>query len=169
MGFGKDGKGIIIRERTTITLGTLGANTALKQDSPLAILEDFRMIKSEIFASLDGATSVEGDGQIIIGIANDELTAAEIAECLTVDGPLNRNDRVAEEQVMRAVFPLFAIPFKTLASQQGIHDNRPFEDTIRWTFSNPEGWTLFAFNMGSSALTTGGVIQLVNKYYGVWV
>ncbi len=168
MGFGKDGKGVIIRERTTISLGTLASNTVVKQDAPLVLGEDFRMIKSEIFAALEGATAAAGDGPIVVGLANDELTVAEIAEAIQVDGPLDRNDRVAEEQAMRAVFPLFQLEF---AEQTAKNSWRylPFENTIRWTFSNPEGWTLWAVNMGSSALATGGVIQLLNKFYGVWV
>ncbi len=169
MGFGKDGKGVIIRSYDTITLGALGAPAVKKQDNALVLGEDFRMIKSEIYAHLFGAAFVEGDGPLLIGIANNELTATEIDECLAVDGPLDRNDRLSEERAMRAVFPLFLMPNDVGNNLVEGNYGKPHTDTIRWTFSNPEGWTVFAGNIGTGALTTGGVIILQQKYYGVWV
>ncbi len=171
MGFGKDGKGVLIRERTTITLGGLGVNTAIKQDSPLVITEDFRMIKAKIYAYLTGATFVAGDGPVLVGLSNDDLSVGEIAEALTVDGPLGPDQTVQADQAMRPVFELGMIPFL----DEAVNGNQPglvlppIEAIVRWTFYNATGWTLFAFNFGSSSLTTGGVIQILAKYFGVWV
>ncbi len=168
MGFGKDGKGVIIRERDTITLGALNSLAVVKQDNPLVIGDDFRMIKAQILPYLSGATPVENDGPVIIGIADDELSVTEIAECLVAAGPLDRNDNLANERAMRPVFEIAQLPFVDDTSET-VQYVLPLEKVVRWTFSNPEGWTLFAFNNGGSALTTGGVISLLNKFYGVWV
>lgn len=170
MGFGKDGKGAIITHADIITLSTLANNTALKQASPLVLDEDFRLIKMEMAATLVGLTAEEVP--IHLYIVNDELTVAEIAECITNAGPVDRNDRVAQERAERAVFLIgtfpegvtTSVPVHGRAGMEGI-----IEQTIRWTFSNPEGWAIVAFNQSGGTLTTGAVIRFVAKYFGVWV
>ncbi len=168
MGFGKQGTGVIIRQADTITLLTLAVNGAVKQDNPLVLGEDFRLLKTEAFLGLSGATFVDADGPIIIGMADNELSAAEIAECLVADGPLDRNDNVSSEQSMRPVWPLWSMPFT--AADTNLNPTVALRDTkVRWTFSNPEGFAFFVSNLGTSPLTTGGVVSLFAKHYGVWV
>ncbi len=169
MGFGKDGKGAILTHADILTLSTLAANTALKQANPLNLDEDFRLIKMELSATLTGLTS--GEGPIHMYLVNDELSVAEVAECLTNAGPQDRNDRLQQERAERAVFLIGQFPgiaaneaLLGADGQEGI-----IEKTIRWTFSNPEGWAIVAFNQSGATLTTGGVIRMVMKYFGVWV
>ncbi len=171
MGFGKDGKGVIIRDHDTLTLGALATLAAIKQANPLAITEDFRMLKVEGFISLRGATQVDTDGPIIVGIANDNLSVGEIAEAMVASGPLGPSDRVRTERAERAVFPMWEIDFLPQPStgENGARVKPITEGKIRWTFESGIGWTFFAFNMGSSALTTGGILDLLHKFYGVWV
>ncbi len=169
MGFGKDGKGVIITHADIITLSTLATNTALKQANPLNLDEDFRLIKMELSAVLTGLTATEGP--IHLYLVNDELTVAEIAEAITNAGPQDRNDRLQQERAERFV--------KLLGVFDGLSANEPLlgrdgqsgfiADTIRWTFSDPEGWAIVAFNQSGGTLTTGAVIRMVMKYFGVWV
>ncbi len=170
MGFGKDGKGVIITHADIVTLATLANNTAIKQASPLALQEDFRLIKLTMAAALVGLTP--GEVPIHFYLCNGELTVAEIAENITNAGPLDRNDRVQQERAERAVFLIGTFPEGVVADipvhgdggEEGI-----INKTIRWTFSNPEGWAIVAFNQAGVTLTTGAVIRFVSKYYGVWV
>ncbi len=172
MGFGKDGKGVIIKDRDTITLGALSTITAVKQGAPLAITEDFRMLKGKLHYELAFGTFVEGDGPVLLGICNDELSVTEIAEAINVDGPLGPDDRLGVEQAERAVFLLDMDPIEFAARAQGdAEGNIQGHVSIdqRWTYYNNSGWSLFAYNMGSGGLTTGGLIRLNATYYGVWV
>ncbi len=169
MGFGKDGKGVIITDVDTITLGTLANVTAIKQGSPLAMLEDFRLIKLEM--AIGYAVITAGENPINIYLVNNDLTVAEVAEAIVTAGPLNRNERIATERASRAVFllataggPATDFAFKGHDGQEGI-----ISKVIRWTFSNPEGWSIVAFNNSGSALTTGTIIRFSVKYFGVWV
>ncbi len=171
MGFGKDGKGEIITDFDVVTLGTLADNTALKQDNPLVIGDDFRVIKLELAA--DWRAVATGDGPVALYFADDEMSTAEIQEAVDANGPLNRNDRERMEQATRPVFLLGIFPeFKTghptlLHGAEG--QVGTINKTIRWTFSNPEGWTIVAINRTGGALTTGGIISLSAKFFGVWV
>ena len=169
MGFGKDGKGVIITQADLITLSTLANNTGIKQASPMAITEDYRIISMELAAQLEGVTSSETP--IHLYLCNDELSVAEIAESITNVGPLDRSDRLQQERAERSVFLVgtfngtaVSIPIRGHDGQEGI-----VKKTIRWTYSSGQGFTLVAFNQSGGTLTTGGVVRFVSKYYGVWV
>ncbi len=166
MGFGKDGKGAILREATNITLSTLGAVTAIKAGTQLVLEDDFRVIKTEVSGALDGAAADETP--ILLGLADNELSVAEIGEAMNLNGPVDRNDRVAVERAERPVWVVgsYDSVFNRVAANAG---GAPLEKVLRWTFSNPEGWTWFAFNRTAATLTTGAVFRLEAKYFGVWV
>ncbi len=175
MGFGKDGKGAILRENTTVALSTLSGNTALKVDgADLAITEDFRLMKSEIFGNITGLTAGEGEG-ILLGLASDELTVAEIAAAINAAGPLDRNDRASMEAAERPVWLIGAYS-PAIGSPASPTEGHFVSDNggarivhkMPWTFSNPEGWVFFVMNTGSS-LQTGASVRIVATHFGVWV
>ncbi len=179
MGFGKDNKGAMWIEGNIITLGTLAANTALKADTQIVLGDDARILAMEGVVHSINMTADEGP--VLVGICNNELTVAEIAEALVIDGPTDRNDRDLTEKVERAVFPMFSVSesgivpigkFDNVESVTGVGGSAVqcgYRRPLRWTFSNPEGWTWFAFNFSGSALTTAGIVRLFTKYFGVWV
>ncbi len=162
MGFGKDGKGAILRSDHLISLGTLAARASILLTGSITLGEDFRVIKTEHFAQLVGGTT---DESILIGLADGELTTTEINSTLLLNGPTDRNDRDQVDQAMFPVWPLFMIGRDHPDPNNGM----PIEKTLRWTFSNPEGWNLFAFNLSSGSLTTGSSIFVIEKAFGVWV
>ncbi len=169
MGFGKDGKGVIITDVDVITLGTLANVTAIKQGSPLVFKEDFRLIKMIMSMHTRGQTV--GEAGIEIYLCNNDLSVAEIAEAIVTAGPLSRNETVAEDLAKRAVFLLGNIGalgvvdfIQGKGGQYGV-----IEENIRWSFSDPEGWCIVAFNNSGAALTTGQVIRFSVKYFGVWL
>ncbi len=169
MGFGKDGKGVIIRQQDRMVLLTLASKTVIKQDTPPAITEDFRILKTRILPNMEGATDAEADGPIIIGIADDELTVTEIKEALEAT-PLDPNDNVSNERAMRPVFVLGQLEFLAAASAGVLTaPQTPWIDKRPWTYSNAAGWTIFAYNVGGSALATGGIVNFYVEFYGVWV
>lgn len=165
MGFGKDGKGVILKNADSITVGALADGAAIKQGTPLALTEDFRLIKADIWVQLTG--TVNANENIYIGIADNELSVTEIAEAIIADGPLDRNDRLVEEQATRPVWVCAATGGHGVQPFDGLTVH--FEKVIRWTFSNSEGFTLFAFNSSGAAITTGVVMKVIATYYGVWV
>ncbi len=172
MGFGKDNKGVIMREQASIAIGTLAANTALKVDSgAIGITEDFRMLKSEICAHLDGITATEGEG-LMFGICNGELSVSQIAQCLTTDGPKDPSARTEQETAERFVKILSMIDNDN-DGQNVIFRNENGGPIItakpRWTFSNQTGWDFFVYNDGGSAFTTGATLRLLMTHYGVWL
>jgi len=168
MSFGKDGKGVIIRQLGLITLGALGSQVVIKESTPVPITDDFRMLKNMAFIRLAGATSVEGDGPIVVGICNNDLSVTAIKEALEAAGPLSRNDRDKDEAASRVVFPIVMLEFSPqIEADQAVFD--PTEFTKAWTYSKGIGWSWFAYNLGAGALTTGATIRILNTSFGVWV
>ncbi len=172
MGFGKDHKGVIIRESVTLTIGALGAGSVVLHTSGAALqTTSFRMIKAVYTISQLGAWAADGD-EVLIGIANGELSTQEIAECLTAQGPDDRNDALGSEQAGRAVWVLADIKDTSVtgfAFSDPINDGMPMEKVLRWTFTPTAGWNWFAFNPLTGTLTTGAVFKVIATYYGVWV
>ncbi len=177
MGFGKDGRGAIIRERCPSTdLGAL-ANTNGKQVAAgLTMTEDFRCLKSEIFCDLVSLTAGQGSGLKLYRSEGD-LTEAEANEVLVLDGPTTRGDRVVEETAMRYMELLGASPTQfDLASTElsfvDAYTGAPVcVSRKRWTFPNlaskPQ-WNYHIWNDGN-ILTTGCLARIWGVHYGVWL
>lgn len=165
-GFGKNQRGQILYNSPSFTLGTLADQTAMKSTA-YSITEDFRLLKTKWCAHFEGHTV--GEGPLIMGIADAELSAAEIAEALTA-APIDRNDHTALEKSHRPVFPLAQIAPGTDQACSRLPESGLFVDSdIRWTFSNDDGWCWFVFNDSGGALTTGSVLKIFAKHFGVWV
>ena len=169
MGFGKDGKGVILREARSQALATLDNQAAIIIDTKLATLERFRIIKSELIASITGLTAGEGDG-LFIGLADGDFTVGEIEASIENNGPLGPNDQVAEATSER-----FTRWFGSLDHEVGteaIFTNKMgghiMEEVIRWTFARTKSWNFFVYNMGAQ-LTTGATVLIRAKEFGVWV
>ncbi len=174
MGFGKDGKGTMIRENVDVALGALAADAVIKTTS-LAIEEDFRILRSEIYARVTAFTAADLGG-LVFGIANGELSVAEISEAILRNGPVDRNDRRQVEFVERNVKILSGL--QTLVESPIVPIEWTFQNESggpiivskhRWTYSNPEGWTWFIYNDSGGALTTGAELHVIATHFGVWV
>ncbi len=166
MGFGKNNTGVIIRSKETIALATLAVDTAIKFTSGVSITEDFRMLKSQVWAHIDGLTSGEGDG-LLIGICNGDLTVTQIKDALLADGPQDRNDKTRTDKA-NSLVRIFGSLNDLQHIFRGENGGHMLIDKPRWTFSNPEGWDYFVFNNGLQ-LTTGATAKLISTIYGLWL
>ncbi len=163
--------GAILRE--VIVDGALGALAAKDAVAfaGLAITDGFRILKSELHAVVTGLTAGEATG-LLFGIANGDLTAAEIEQSIEATGPLNGSDRQPAEQAERWVKALGASNMKDVTSVSVVIENEAGGPIItsknRWTYNEANSWKWWIYNNGGS-LTTGGLFQLVATHYGVWV
>ncbi len=172
MGFGKDGRGVIWRSVDSTALGALAGQAAVIVGNDWAPTEDFRLLKMELIAHVKALTTLQGLG-LLIGIADAELSVAEIAEALIIDGPDDRNDNVGSEQASRPVWIMGDLikdggDAELRGHFRGEGNSPVMTWKKRWTFSAPEGANIFVFNNGS-ALTTGSSCGLLLTGYGVWV
>ncbi len=169
MGKFKD-TGVIIPGTHAQDLGALADQAAVKVDG-LAIEEDFRLLKAEVYATINGSTAGELES-LYFGLCDGELTAAEIAEAITAE-PKDRNDNAANERAMRPVWVIGALDPasspQVAESFRGRDGGPLMEWKKRWTFSDPEGWDFFVFNNSGTSLTTGADCRVVASNFGLWV
>ncbi len=178
MGFGKDGKGVIIH--AGIVRGALGALPAQSFTTMSATLVDFntndsavRILKGEILFDIHSKTT--GDGPVMIGLCDGQYTDAELEEAFeafgtpwTVTGGCvydrAQSAGPEHEQSQRPIWPLLLVP-NNETNQLPEEFGNPIIWNPRWTFH--ESLKVFAFNMEQAALTTGMLVTCYAKLYGV--
>ncbi len=170
MGFGKEGKGEIITEVRSQALGTLATATALLIGTKLATLEDFRILRSEIYAVITGVTAGEFEG-LLFGLAEGSLTVGELEQAIEANGPLGPNEVAEGERTSRFVKLIGAVTHPT-DSEVTIVDGETNAPMIvvkpRWSFAATSSWNWFVYNNGV-APTTGATVKIAVKNFGVWV
>ncbi len=172
MGFGKDGKGAILRDTVAISAGTLAQGVAVIGGG-LGLQEDFRILKTEVVAGIVAMTEGQGQG-LLLGIANGDLTIAQIAECLDANGPIGPSDRLQTERTERSCHVVGVLNPSTDNVTAELfkdkHTGAPFiVDKFPWTYSDDDSWQWFVFNPSPSGLTTGATVYINGLHYRVWV
>ncbi len=169
MGFGKDNKGVIIRQSISQALLTLAADTGIIIMAKPVILERFRMLKSEIFGIIEGLASGEGKG-LSLWLADGDLSLVEVEEAIELSGaPLGPNDPVQAAIAERLVLWAGVGDAGTISHLHSRNGNAPLIEMMpRWTFARDKAWNFVLYNMGG-ALTTGATVNLRVKNFGVWV
>lgn len=167
MPFGKNNRGVIIREDLNQVLGALGSGTGiLVAGGKVAITEDFRLMKSHIYAIIHGLTAGEGIHSLLLGIANADLSLAEIEEALELNGPQQKSDRIETEKAERYVEIIGRFVGDDVGTTR-LHLDRKFK--AKWSFMSDEGWVFFVYNQDGAALTTGATVRIKCKHFGVWL
>ncbi len=169
MGFGKDGMGVIIKQSISQAILTLATDTGLLITAKPATLERFRMLKTEVYANVEGLS--EQGRSLSLWLADGDLSLAEIEEAIELTaGPLGPNDPVNAAIAERPVWFLGSVGGGTPSAH--VHD-REANGTLcvlkpRWTFARTKSWNFVLYNIGA-APTTGATINLRVKNFGVWV
>ncbi len=160
-------------EKKEQALLTLAIDTGLFIATPLAILERFRMLKTELFATLTNVGAGELGG-IQLYLVDGDLSLAEAEAAIEANGPVGPNDRITEAVVERPVFKVGGVSRAPGAqSQEGLHLTNPTGGPMlsinpRWTFARTKGWNWMVYNNGP-APTTGTLLKIQAKSFGVWV
>ncbi len=176
MGFGKDGKGIIVHDSTDVTLAALAGQDLVLNASSVSLDKDFRILKTEAIATLTEITSLEGAG-LALYMTEGELTAAQIEEVVELSGPVALGDADAEEIASRWVRLMGVSPNNVVNATERSFENKQggliLETNPRWTFRRRRtvsegGWNWAVYNNGVT-LTTGATVRIKATHYGVWV
>ncbi len=176
MGFGKDGKGTIIKEQTSITLAALAVADMVGGNSTVQLDSDFRILKTDLTAVINGITSLEGKG-LILYMAQGDLTVAQAEESIEAQGPLKPGDITRQERADRWVRRVGITIGATVNETERVFTNEYGGGLLsinpRWTFRRARtatdgGWNWDVYNDGAT-LTTGATVRITATHYGVWV
>ncbi len=171
MGFGKDGKGVILMEARSQALGALSNGSGILIGTKLAITDSFRMLKAIGHFGISGLTTQEGSG-LLLYLANGNLSLAEAEAKIELSGPLDRSARPEVELAERFVKLVGVTGPPVAGLEQVVIDafsNAPVIVTKpRWTFGATDSWNWILYNHGQN-LTTGATISIRVEDFGVWV
>ncbi len=158
----------IVYDDLSIDVGALPSKDAIAVSSKIDTAREngFRVMKTEYFIDFEGKTS--GEGPLMVGFAANH-NAGEIEEAIEAD-PQSSHDDEANLHAKRPVWPLAMIPEASSArSSTGSLEQIMGKFNPKWTVPEGEGAVWWAYNMDGAILTTGTIINIFAKHYGVWL
>ncbi len=142
------------------TLGALATLTGLVGSGP-AITQNFAAIMWQGGVGLTGWTT--GEGPLLYGIMDADLSLAELEEYLELNGPIRANQVPQSEKAKR--------PVQVIGIVGGPGDPvwHPKVQTRLPAFREDVGWAFWVYNMGPAALSTGSTFTWLGTMFGRWI
>ncbi len=158
-----------IPDQISVTLSTLADDTVILQASGITLTQDYWVKSMDFTAAMRDL--VAGEGPIWFGVADPELTVAEIKEALNAV-PTSSHDYPAVEHAKRPVRVLGVFEGQ-LDAQSSWNDGKQkrFRFPSSWKRRIPAGKAMpqfWCWNRSGAALQTGAVAQIHATYYGNW-
>ncbi len=148
---------------TSITAGNLAAD-AFVATNLTAIAQDAQFVSTDVYISMEAHTA--GEGPVQVGIANSDLSTAEIGECLD-SVPASQSDIIAIEQARRPVRNVGVLP--GLNTDEVLKNGEPTRIKLQWRIRGSSDLQAWIRNKSSSPLTTGSLIKVWGKVYLRWM
>ncbi len=159
-----------INEVLTITLGALTVLDVIGQGS-IAVTQSGFVTSTTVMSQMLGLTSGEGTG-LVLGVADGDLSDAEIEEAIEAQGPFFRGQTPQSEQSARMVRILGPIGPQAHETPSTLLTHFEFFDRYptRISFSEDKAAMLrwFIFNAGPASLTGGSTCRLVLMHNLRW-
>ncbi len=157
-----------------LALDTLAARVAILANTAFNNIQSPFLLKQvRYFVQMVGRTLAD-DGPVLIGVARGDATIAEIAAALlegNTNGPEDLTETLTQD-VIQAVYMNTVVPFVMRGDgTEGILDTKWINFGGKNGIPTLEnvGFSVFAFNAGSGALTTGSSLNGIFQIRGVWL
>ncbi len=149
----------------SLALSTLATETALTV-ALSALADDFYVISADLTWTIRDLTG--GEDPIHVGLANGDLSVAEIKEAINA-APTSRSDIVAREHARRPIRRIgsFVSGSANLFGNY-LNDGKPIRTKVKMYLAEGVELNAFAFNASGAALTTGAVMRVYGTLYGRW-
>ena len=145
-----------------LALGSLAAADLVKQDAGDTLTEKHWLSSVKQSYTLSNFTPVVNDGPVGVGIAHSDYSDTEIEEWYEQSQSWSTADLIAQERGKRKI--RFVGYFEVAASADPsenmvLNDGKPIHTKCGWMLDSGQTISLWAFNEGSSSLTTGAVVN----------
>ncbi len=160
----RTGKFVVFNVDQSVVLGTLGAGTIGSSAVTGLGVTRVKIISVDLMYSLTGFTS--GEGPIVVGIANGDLSNTEIGEALDAQ-PTSQTDIIANERRRRPVRRMGV--FSGVAVSETLNDGKAIRQKLFTTLDEGTELLVWARNQDTSALTTGATVDVFGKVYAEWM
>lgn len=151
--------------KSTLEIGALAAVTLISVAATETVIEKTRVSSVDAIWSLADITAVVDDGPVMCGLAHSDYTDAEIEQWIENAGSWNAGDKINQEIAKRFIrkIGVFDAPFGDANSPAIIsvlNDGLPIKTRLNWSLVTGQTLKFWVYNMGSSALTDGGVMNV---------
>ncbi len=139
----------------TLALGTLGSKVLISANLAETLSESARITSMIGTWSLSEFTQGAGDGPIIVGVSHSDYTSAEVEAVIENTGSWDRGNKTQQEVAKRLVRIIGIFNPDAAPSQTVLNDGRPVRTKLNWAMQTGRTLRLWAYNSGSSPLSTG--------------
>ncbi len=134
-------------------LATLAAKTAVLTATN-TVSEKRRVSSIKAVYALSDFTVAANAGPIMVGVAHSDYTLAEIEEWIERSGSWSMSDLVADEVRKRLIRRIGVFRIPPSAAGAVLNDGKPIRTKLNWSLITGQGLQFFAYNLGTSALST---------------
>ncbi len=103
----------------------------------------------------------EGDGPIVVGIAHEDYTDAEVEAYIENSTSWVSQDLIAQEIAQRKIRIVGQLTFRNPV----LNDGKPIDTPMRWVNGDGQTMRFFAYNAGALLLTTGAVLNVFGNVF----
>ncbi len=156
-----------LRGEQALSLGTLAAGSVAAgaaTTGAAALGENYFVNSIDLVASAKGFAA--GEGPLVFGICHADYSDPEIEEWIeSTTGSYNPANLQEQEVNRRKIRRIGMFPLAT--GSQDWNDGRAQRIKLNWQLhSGNSGLQLWAYNTGTGALTSGGVIEYSTVWHG---
>ncbi len=146
----------------SMALSTLADNTVLSA-AITALADDFWVNSAHLTWTLRDLTP--GEGPIHIGMANLDLSVAEIKSAISAT-VTSRSDIIEREEARRPVRRVGS--FDGLSEAQTLNNGNPIKTIVKMYLAEGIEMGIWALNASAATLTTGAIVEVIGMLYGNW-
>ena len=138
-----------------LQLGTLAGKTVIRTNVGDTVNERTFVSSAKLAWSMDNYTKAATDGPVLVGLAHGDYTAAEIEAWLENADSWNEGNLVQQEIAKRKIrlVGTFESPADS-AEAARLNDGKPITTKLGWILLQGQTISVWAYNLGSSALGT---------------
>ncbi len=158
----------------SVALSTLQPRAALIVNTQFsAPMQSFLMRRLRYFLQLVGRTAAD-DGPILIGCAHGDATVAEIAAAM-VERNVNGQEDITSMMDQALTWAVYQNTVQSVVYRGALTEGQVDSEWMPFGGKNGipaiegSGMTVFIYNAGSAALTTGSTINGQVMVQGVWL
>ncbi len=140
-----------------LTMSALAANTLVGANITQVTIDTCRISSIRCTYSLSNFTPAQNIGPITVGVAHSDYTDAEVEGWLESAGSWDRGNTTAREvrsRMCRILGTFRVEPGSTNATVHVLNHGRPIKTKLNWLLTEGQTVKFWAFNGGSSAVTT---------------
>ncbi len=154
----------------TLALATLGALDLVGSLNADLVTEKTWVTSMKCVHALSAPTPLAGDGPIMVGVAHGDYIDSEIESWIENLGSWEAHDLITQEISRRKVRRIGIFPVRStddLTSTQVLNEGRPITTKLGWQLGSGQTLRFWAYNLGSSVLTTGRMYR-VQGHANLW-